>query len=293
MRPEGRAGFNRAHLGDILISPSEYAEQEDEMPRLSLPYVIAVLGLTILYLTGTAQWSLAASSGAVIPLPAADKKQIEKLLGAGVVGDPQPSAPLGTPESYMPPKGSSMTYGLVEKGKKVPEHHKLGDIKDPALAPGWQYTVEKEGSGFFQKEADGNLYMVEEQDLKNKQQTRYTPGDPLIIAGLKPGESRKLTEQIAVYDLSDLSKVSYSGSLDVIYTYVGTYRVKVPAGGYNAVLIKWEYKGEVGPADIEDSQYRFLAPGAGMVAMAQIRSITAMLLYNDHTKRGKLLEKIQ
>jgi len=28
-----------------------------------------------------------------------------------------------------------------------------------------------------------------------------------------------------------------------------------------------------------------------MVAMIQIRSISAMLIYNDHTKRGKLLEK--
>jgi hypothetical protein len=30
-----------------------------------------------------------------------------------------------------------------------------------------------------------------------------------------------------------------------------------------------------------------------MIAMAQIRSISAMLIYNDHTKRGKLLAKIQ
>jgi hypothetical protein len=36
-----------------------------------------------------------------------------------------------------------------------------------------------------------------------------------------------------------------------------------------------------------------LAPGAGMVAMVQIRSISAMLIYNDHTKRGKLLQRLQ
>jgi len=28
-----------------------------------------------------------------------------------------------------------------------------------------------------------------------------------------------------------------------------------------------------------------------MVAMIQIRSISAMLIYNDHTKKGKLLER--
>lgn len=261
------------------------------MRRLCLRHMVAMLGLAMLGMM--AQWSSADTGGAVIPLPAADKKQIEKLLGSGVVGDPQPSAPLGTPESYMPPKGSQLTYQVVEKGKKVEERHKVGDITDASLAPGWEYSIEKEGAGFFQTAPDGNLYMVEENDVVNKMQTRYTPGDPLIIAGLKPGESRKLTEQVATYDLSDLSEASHSGSLDVIYTYVGTYSVKVPAGAYNAVLIKWEYKGEIGPADIEDSQYRFIAPGAGMIAMAQIRSISAMLIYNDHTKRGKLLAKIQ
>ena len=263
------------------------------MSGLRLCHMIAVLGLAAFCVMNTAQRPMADSGAAAIPLPAGDKKQIEKLLGNGVVGDPQPSAPLGTPESYMPPKGSSMSYQVVQKGKKTLERHKVGDITDPSLAPGWQYSIEKEGSGFFQKAADGKLYMVEEQDLVNEVQTRFTPGDPLIIPGLKPGESRKLTEQVAVYDLSDLSKVSHSGSLDVIYTYVGTYRVTVPAGAYNAVLIKWDYEGEVGPADVKDSQYRFLAPGAGMVAMAQIRSISAMLIYNDHTKRGKLLQRIQ
>jgi hypothetical protein len=95
---------------------------------------------------------------------------------------------------------------------------------------------------------------------------------------------------VAVYDLSDLRTASHSGSLDVTYTYVGTYRVTVPAGTYDA-LIKWDYEGKVGPATISDSQYRFLAPGAGMVAMIQIRSISALLIYNDHTKKGKLLER--
>ncbi|WP_162917135.1 hypothetical protein [Dongia deserti] len=66
----------------------------------------------------------------------------------------------------------------------------------------------------------------------------------------------------------------------------------VPAGTYDAVLIRWTYDGKIGPASIKDSQYRFLAPNAGMVAMAQIRSISAMLIYNDHTKHGKVLQQI-
>lgn len=231
----------------------------------------------------------AAAEGAVIPLPSADREEIEKLLGAGVVGDPQPAMPLGSPESFLPPKGSSMSYQVIEKNKKTPEAHKLEDTTDASLAPGWHYSVEKAGAAFFQTASDGSLHTVAEQDLGNKVLSRFAPGEPMIIPGLKPGESRKSTLQVSVYDLSDLKKVTHSGSLDVTYTYVGAYRVTVPAGTYDAMLIRWDYSGKIGPANIKDSQHRFLAPGVGMVAMAQMRSITAMLIYNDHTKRGKVL----
>jgi hypothetical protein len=69
--------------------------------------------------------------------------------------------------------------------------------------------------------------------------------------------------------------------------------VAVPSGNYAAALIRWDYTGEVGPATIKDSQYRFLASGAGEVAMIQIRSISALLIYSDHTRHGKLLERTQ
>ena len=36
--------------------------------------------------------------------------------------------------------------------------------------------------------------------------------------------------------------------------------------------------------------YRFIAPHAGMVAMIQSRHIAAMLIYDDKTKLGNLLQ---
>ena len=78
--------------------------------------------------------------------------------------------------------------------------------------------------------------------------SHFAPGEPLIVPGLKAGESKSSTLKVSVYDLSDLNKVTHSGSLDVVYTYIGTYRVKVPAGTYDAALIRWDYSGKVGPA---------------------------------------------
>jgi hypothetical protein len=112
-----------------------------------------------------------------------------------------------------------------------------------------------------------------------------------VLTGLQPGQSATASHQVEVYDLSNLSQVSHSGTLDITYRHLGTHRVTVPAGIFDAVLVKWSYSGKIGPANIKDSQYRFLVPNVGMVAMIQIRSISALLVYNDHSKRGKLLAR--
>ena len=234
----------------------------------------------------------AETTGAAIPLPAADKAQLEALLGAAVVGEALPSPPLSPIDTYMPPKGSSISYKILEAKKPAAtETHKVEDATEAPYSPGWRYLIEGVGAQYLVPGSNGSVEIAAEQDLDHKVLTRFTPGEPLIIPGLKPGESKSATLKVAVYDLSDLKKVTHSGSLDVTYTYVGTYRVKVPAGTYDAALIRWNYSGKVGPATIKDSQYRFLAPKAGMVAMIQIRSISAMLVYNDHTKLGKILER--
>jgi len=231
------------------------------------------------------------TTGAAVPLPAADKAKLEALLGAAVVGEALPSPPLGTFDTYVPPKGSAITYQVLDAKKQATtETQKIEDATEAMYSPGWRYSIEGVGALYLMQGPNGSMNIAAEQDLDHKVLSRFTPGEPLIIPGLKAGESKSSTLKVAVYDLSDLNNVSHSGSLDVTYTYIGTYRVNVPAGTYDAALIRWDYSGKVGPATIKDSQYRFLAPKAGMVAMIQIRSISAMLIYNDHTKRGKLLE---
>ena len=119
--------------------------------------------------------------------------------------------------------------------------------------------------------------------------TRYNPPEPLLIAGMNAGDSKALTMKVNVYDLSDPKDVEHKGSLDVTLTYVGAYRVTVPAGTFDAALLKWDFKGKIGPASVEDIQARFVAPGIGMVAAAEKRDVAAFLIYNDNTKVGKVL----
>jgi hypothetical protein len=231
------------------------------------------------------------AAGSVVPLPSADRAQLDKYLGAGVVGDAIASPALMTAESYLPPKGVTLTYRVIEKDEPArTETHKVEDTTDPKFAPGWRYVADPMGAMYFQASSDGGAVIAGEEDRDNEVLSRFTPGEPLMIAGLKPGESRKVAVKVQVSDLSKPDKVTHKGALDITYTYIGAYKVKVPAGSFDAVLIKWDFQGSVGPADVEQTDYRFIAPHAGMVAMVQSRHISAMLIYNDKTKLGKLLQ---
>jgi hypothetical protein len=245
-----------------------------------------------LLMLGVCFGAAAQSTGPVIPLSDADRGQLDALLGKGVVGEALPSAPLQDPGSYLPRHGRTLTYQVVTPGEKPAiENHEITETTEAAYQPGWHYSVGDVGEIYIQKDADGHAATVAEKDLDKKVLSRFIPGDPLVLSGLQPGQSAASSHRVEVHDLANLNAVSHSGTLDVTYSHLGTHRVTVPAGTFDAVLVKWSYSGKIGPATIKDAQYRFLVPHVGMVAMIQIRSISALLVYNDHSKRGKLLAR--
>jgi hypothetical protein len=233
----------------------------------------------------------AALADAAVPLPSDARAQLDKYLGAGVVGDAVAASALLPADQYIPTMGAVMTYRVLEQGEKPrTETHKVEKTSDPLFSSDWRYAMDPIGGLFIQAEKDGDIVILGEQDLEQKVLSRFTPGQPLIIGGLKPGESRRVTTKVEVSNLSDPTEIDHQGSLDITYTYIGTYKVTVPAGSYDAALIRWDYKGKVGPADIKETLYRLMAPGTGLVAMIESRHIHAPLVYNDKTKLGKLLE---
>jgi hypothetical protein len=108
---------------------------------------------------------------------------------------------------------------------------------------------------------------------------------------LAPGESRQFSIDVKVYDLRDPDHLEHSGNVDLTYSYLGVYKITVPAGSYSAALIKWSYEGRVWLANIEDTQYRFVTPDVGIVASIDKEDISALLIYQDHSKTGLVLQK--
>jgi hypothetical protein len=228
----------------------------------------------------------AQGAGAVVPLPAQMQAAAQTYL-PGVVGDPVPSFTIDPGLAKLSP-GSRVYQVVSGPNAGNTEQHEIAKMPGEGKGGQWRYSIGNR-SVILHEVSGESLSIISENDANQGVVTRYSPPQPLLLAGMNAGDSKQMTMKVNVYDLSDPTDLEHEGQLDVTLTYVGAYKVTVPAGTYDAALLRWHFKGEIGPASVEDIQARFLVPGVGMVAAAEKRDIAAFLIYNDNTKVGKVL----
>ncbi|BBL76166.1 hypothetical protein [Methylomagnum ishizawai] len=231
-----------------------------------------------------------AAAGPAIPLPAEDRAAIEQYLGKGVVGEPVPAPAVVDTVDYLAARPGSRGFRMVAgPGQGKTELHKLTQLKQQGGDTTWEYDVGGRMIGFVTGKANGDFVVNGVTDIEAAAITRYSPPEPFMLQGLAPGDVRRERLSLKVFDLGNPQEQTHEGYMDVDYRYVGAYKVKVPAGSFEAVLVKWTFKGKVGPASIDDTQYRFFAPRVGMVAAVEQLDVSAMLVYNRHKKTAKVL----
>jgi hypothetical protein len=231
-----------------------------------------------------------ASALAAAELSEDDQKIIGELLGPDVLGAAVTAEPLT--EKHAGLQDGTWTYQIVSgKNKGKSEQHVFKQMKRDASGGSWRYAAGPKDLLFLRAGEDGSLLVISEHDTDEGVVVKYSPGDLLVVNNLKAGESKKSKIDVKVYDLTDTDDVKHSGSLDLTFDYLGAYKVTVPAGTYDAALIKWTFKGDIGVASIEDTQYRFVAPDVGIVASIDKKDISALLVYQDHSKTGMVLQK--
>ncbi len=167
----------------------------------------------------------------------------------------------------------------------------VSQLKRDQSGSSWKVQTGAKDLDFLQRGDDQSIAVLSEQDTDQGVISRFSPAEPILVVGMKPGDSKKVTIGVKVYDLSSPKEVSHSGSLDLEYSYIGAYKVTVPAGSYDANLLKWVYDGKVGPASVKDTEYRFVAKDVGIVASIDKKRISALLLYHNNSNTGKVLEK--
>jgi len=230
------------------------------------------------------------AQGVVLPLPPEDAQRINSMLGPGVVGNPVPSKPITDAATYFPLQKKSMTY-QVTSGPNAGNTQTLGlgRRSRPSGQQAWRFQFSPSLAGYLTQSVDGALIMPAVSDSGEGVVVVSTPANPFVPKGMNPGETRSFSQQVSVNYLDNPSDQRYSGSVSGTYTYLGTYQVTVPAGTYNADLIRVKFAGNVGPAHTKDTQYNFFAPGAGVVAMITQEDIEAFWIFNIDTSTGKVL----
>jgi hypothetical protein len=224
-------------------------------------------------------------------LTADEQAMLQELLGQGVIGEPVAGSAL-TP-SFAPLRDGTWTYQIVggpDQGQS--EQHVVTRLEGDPSGANWSYTVGAKGVVLIEQTDDGSLVFVSQEDRDQGVISRFAPPEPGLLTGMAPGDSKTIRVGVKVADLSSPQEVSHEGTLDVTYSYIGAYKITTPAGTYDAALIKWAYSGKVGPASVDDTQCRFFADNVGMVASVDKLDVSAFLVYQDHTKFGKLLAQI-
>jgi hypothetical protein len=232
----------------------------------------------------------AAADDSVLPLPAADAKELTAHLGPGVVGAALPSKPIEDVTQYFPLRERAPSY-LVTAGKNAGATHTLNVAKGkrPNGLPAWRLELAESLAAFLRQTDDGDLIMPAVADSGEGLLIVTTPPNPFLLKGMQPGETRTLSQSVAVNYLDNPTQQDYSGTLTARYTYVGTYQVTVPAGTYAAVLLRLDYEGKIGPAHTEDTAYYLFAPGVGLVAMVSQEDVEAFWIVHIDTTNGKVL----
>jgi hypothetical protein len=248
---------------------------------------VTIAGLALLLSPGEAR-----AQSPVLPLPAADQQELTKYLGAGVVGAARPSEAILDVSSYFPLQEKTFTFQITS-GSKAGNTQSLGlkQARRPGGTQAWRWRFAPSLAAFVTPTADGDFVVSAVTDHDDGVIVVTTPANPLVLKGIKPGESRSFKQTVAVNYLDDPSRLYHSGSMTGAYTYVGTYRVTVPAGTFDAILVRLDWRGEIWLAHVKATTWYFFARGVGVVAMITNEDVSAFWIYNVHTTTGKVLAR--
>jgi len=248
---------------------------------------LAVVPLAIVLYAVTAD-----AQGVVLPLPPADQQEIAAKLGPSVVGAARPSEAILDVSAYFPLQPKTLPF-QVTAGKYAGNTQELGlkSALRPSGSPAWRFRLSPSLAGFITVTPNGDLIMPSISDYDEGVVVMSTPATPFVTKGMKPGDSVTLSQAVLVNYLDNPSKQDHSGNLTTTQTYVGTYQVTVPAGTFDAVLLRLHYDGKIGPANVKYRSWYFFARNIGVIAMITHEQVSAAWIYHTDTTTGKVLAR--
>jgi hypothetical protein len=230
------------------------------------------------------------ASDVALVLSPQDQERITKQLGQGIVGEAVASETIDDPSYWFPLHNEKLIYKFTS-GKNVgkTQTETLTRVSRPDGTEAWRLQLAPNLTGYLHYMHDGQIEMPAVEDAGEGAFVITTPANPFLPRGIKPGETRTYSQNISVRYLDDVFNERFTGALKSDYTYVGTFKVKVPAGTFDAILLRVTTDGKIGPAHTHYASYSFFARGTGLVAMILQAKVTAFWIYNVDSAGGKVL----
>lgn len=229
-------------------------------------------------------------------LPADVRTQLLAHLPGVVLNRDDTVAPLVKPEDWLPlaraeyeydrPKDAGKTTRwTIEPAKRTPGTTKGSKVR------GWTIVQSNGSTRFLRETSNGAIESAITINHPNGLLVRLDPAEPVIR---EPGTMKATNSiKIVVSDLGSPADVEYSGNARCTWEDLGGFRIKVPAGEYNARLISVSFNGSVGPASVNGTRLMFVASGVGPIAFTDDREISAFLFFNDDTDHAGVLREVR
>ena len=138
---------------------------------------------------------------------------------------------------------------------------------------------------------EGSLIVGAVEDLEHEALTRYDPALPLIPADLKQDEPMTSKAKLTVLDRNNPDQERDSGSCEQTITYEADQRVITPAGQFDCLRLRTEYKAELTLATVNQTSRDWYAPRVGLVAKEHEERVRAFILNIDEQWRILLRER--
>jgi hypothetical protein len=219
-----------------------------------------------------------------------EKELAEQLatFGEGFVVERIEPPTIENPHDWINRKAGTYVYRFVEGSDDGAETHveeHIPDADNPETA--WQRRISDTLLETYTSTDEMDVLIVEEVDHEHGYRIVIEPGVHLP-AGIEPGATWEIDANLAVYDTEDGS-FAHDGKLDALHSYEGAFRVRTPAGVFDTVLIREDFKMKIGPLKAEDDRLLFFARGVGLVAEVEGIRASALLVVHIKEHSAKVL----
>ena len=210
------------------------------------------------------------------PLPEADKIFLNKHLPGVVLGQGEDDATAG---DWLPLRPQSQRFDMPGRDNAqftlstMPTVRSMGQPVGSTKG-GWMFSAS--GSFFATLRQDANGSIVEPTMVSHDLGLliRLNPPEPLLLTDAKEGKAVSRNVRVRIYDMHEPAVLAHSGDRHLTYTDMGIWRINVPAGTFNAKLVRVRAANDIAGETFQSVRYMFFARDVGVVAMVDTKPVT-------------------